>query len=484
MEQASQAFDGITYQKGEAVIRMLEAYVGADTWRTAVRSYMRKHAYGNTVSDDLWREVDAAAGKPVSAIAHDFTLQPGVPMIRVGEAVCRKGRTRVTLTQGEFSKDQADKQPLSWQVPVIAATLGSSRQARVLVKNDKATLNVPGCGALLVNAGQSGYYRTLYAPSNARALAAGFARLAPIDQLGLLSDSQSLGMAGLQDPAGFLDLVKATPLSADPQVLGKVAAILNGLYEQYAGDDAQAKARQQAFGRYAIARLAPMMAQTGWEARPGEASSVATLRGQLITILGDMGEAGVLAEARRRYAASEQAGEQAAMPAPLRRAILGVVAQHADAATWEQLHARARAEKTPLVKNQLYDLLAASDDVALAQRALALALTDEPGVTNSPAMISRVARTHPELAFDFALAHLEQVNARIDASSRSRYFPRLAAASAQPQMIAKLQAYAQANLPDSARGDADSAVAGIGYRIKLRAERLPAIDAWLAKQAG
>ena len=484
VEQASQAFDGITYQKGKAVISMLEAYVGADTWRTAVRSYMRKHAYGNTVSDDLWREVDAAAGKPVSAIAHDFTLQPGVPMIRVGEAVCRKGRTRVTLTQGEFSKDQADKQPLSWQVPVIAATLGSSRQARVLVKNDKATLNVPGCGALLVNAGQSGYYRTLYAPSNARALAAGFARLAPIDQLGLLSDSQSLGMAGLQDPAGFLDLVKATPLSADPQVLGKVAAILNGLYEQYAGDDAQAKARQQAFGRYAIARLAPMMAQTGWEARPGEASSVATLRGQLITILGDMGEAGVLAEARRRYAASEQAGEQAAMPAPLRRAILGVVAQHADAATWEQLHARARAEKTPLVKNQLYDLLAASDDVALAQRALALALTDEPGVTNSPAMISRVARTHPELAFDFALAHLEQVNARIDASSRSRYFPRLAAASAQPQMIAKLQAYAQANLPDSARGDADSAVAGIGYRIKLRAERLPAIDAWLAKQAG
>ena len=161
-----------------------------------------------------------------------------------------------------------------------------------------------------------------------------------------------------------------------------------------------------------------------------------------------------------------------------------MVAQHADAATWEQLHARARQEQTPLVKNQLYDLLASSDDPALAQRALALALTDEPGVTNSPAMIARVARTHPELAFDFALAHLEQVNARIDASSRSRYFPRLAAGSAQPQMVAKLRSYAQANLPEGARGDADSAVAGIEYRIKVRAERLPAIDAWLAKQAG
>eukprot|EP01133_Synstelium_polycarpum_P020874 gene20874-25067_t len=219
VEQASQAFDGITYQKGKAVISMLEAYVGADTWRTAVRSYMRKHAYGNTVSDDLWREVDAAAGKPVSAIAHDYTLQPGVPMITVGDAVCRNGNTRVTLAQGEFSKDQPNKKPLAWKVPVIASTVGNGKLATVLVRNGKATLNVPGCGALLVNAGQSGYYRTLYAPSNARALAAGFARLAPIDQLGLLSDSQSLGMAGLQDPAGFLDLVKATPLSADPQVL-------------------------------------------------------------------------------------------------------------------------------------------------------------------------------------------------------------------------------------------------------------------------
>ncbi|PIF12537.1 M1 family metallopeptidase [Janthinobacterium sp. 13] len=478
VEQASQAFDGITYQKGKAVISMLEAYVGADTWRTAVRSYMRKHAYGNTVSDDLWREVDAAAGKPVSAIAHDFTLQPGVPMITVGDAVCRKGNTRVTLTQTEFSKDQPDKKPLSWKVPVIASTVGNGKLARVLVKNGKATLNVPGCGALLVNAGQSGYYRTLYAPAGTHALAGSFARLAPIDQLGLLADSQSLGMAGLQDPAAFLELVKATPLSADPQVLGRVAGSLNGLYEQYAGDTA----RQQAFARFAMARLAPMMEQTGWEARAGEASSVATLRGRLIAILGDMGEPGVIAEARRRYAASEQ--DPSAMPAPLRRTILGVVAQHADAATWEQLHARAQQEKTPLVKNQLYDLLASTDDAALAQRALALALTDEPGVTNSPAMISRVSRRHPELAFDFALAHLEQVNARIDASSRSRYFPRLAAGSAQPEMIAKLEAYAQANLPASARGDADSSVAGIKYRIKVRTERLPAVDAWLAKQTG
>ena len=62
---------------------MLEGYVGADAWREGVRRYIKAHAYGNTVSDDLWREIEAAAGKPITAIAHDFTLQPGVPLIRV-----------------------------------------------------------------------------------------------------------------------------------------------------------------------------------------------------------------------------------------------------------------------------------------------------------------------------------------------------------------------------------------------------------------
>jgi aminopeptidase N len=49
-EEISQAFDSITYEKGSAVINMLENYVGEDAWRAGVRAYMAKHAYGNTVS--------------------------------------------------------------------------------------------------------------------------------------------------------------------------------------------------------------------------------------------------------------------------------------------------------------------------------------------------------------------------------------------------------------------------------------------------
>jgi aminopeptidase N len=471
VEQASQAFDEITYQKGEAVIRMLEAYVGE-----SVRSYMKAHAYGNTVSDDLWKQIEKAAKKPVTAIAHDFTLQPGVPLIRVGAPVCSNGKTTVALSQGEFSRDRPEKQPLAWRVPVIAQVAGG-KAASTLVSGGKGSITLPGCGAVIVNAGQSGYYRTLYAPKEFAALAQQFATLAPIDQIGLLSDSGSLGMAGMQPASDVLALAKGAPLGAEPQVWARIAGVLAGLHARYQGEPE----RQRAFDAFAVARLAPVMAQIGWNARPGEATSVANLRNQLIAILSDLGDTAVIAEARRRYAAMDQ--DPTAVPGQLRKIVLAVVARHADAATWDGLRARAQAEKTPLLKSNLYTLLGVAKDKALAERALQLALTDEPGLTSSASMIGAVAGNFPERAFEFALANQEAMNQRIDATSRSRYYARLAYGSSDPAMVGKLNAYAEANLAPTARGDVQAAIAAIQDRIKVKEQRLPEIDAWLAKNA-
>ena len=482
VEQANQAFDAITYSKGESVIRMLEAYVGENAWRNGVRAYMKSNAYGNTVSDDLWKQIEKAAGKPVTAIAHDFTLQPGVPLIKVGEPSCRNGMTTVPLTQAEFARDRPDKTPLAWRVPVIAQIAGNAKQAATLVTGGKGTITVPGCGAVIVNAGQTGYYRTLYSSADFARLAGGFANLAPIDQVGLLADSGALGLAGLQSAADVLDLVKATPAGADPAVWSQIAGMLDGIHmryrEQAAGGDTT---RQRRFDAFAIARLAPLMAQVGWTARPGEPSAVAKLRNRLIVVLSELGDANVIAEARRRYAAL--ATDPNAVPGPLRKTVMGVVAQHADAATWDQLHAAARAEKSPLVRDQRYTLLATTEDRALAMRALQLALTDEPGLTLSASMISAVAMHYPDMAFDFAIANLAKINDRVDASSRSRYLARLASGSSDPAMVGKLSGYAEANLAPTSRRDVEAAIAAIKDRIQVNAARLPEIDAWLAKNS-
>ncbi|HET7843805.1 MAG TPA: M1 family metallopeptidase [Xanthomonadales bacterium] len=472
VEQASQAFDAITYQKGAAVIRMLEGFVGEDAWRKGVRSYMQAHRYGNTVSDDLWREVQAAAGKPVLDIAHDFTLQPGVPLMRVASATCKDGVTTARLVQGEFTKDRPDKVPLKWRVPVIATAGGEAVRAVVA---GEATLAVPGCGTLIANAGQSGYYRTLYAQAQFEAIRDGFAGLAPIDQLGLMGDTWALGMAGTRPASDFLDLARATPPTADATIWGNIAGYFGTLDDFYRGD---AK-RQAKLRRFASATLTPALARIGWDAKAGEPDPVAILRNDLIETLGALGDANVVAEARRRWAA--RASDAAALPAATRKSIQRVVAYNADAATWDELHAAAQAEKTPLVKDEYYALLSSTNDAKLAQRALDLALTDEPGETNSASIISKVSIRHPELAFHFAVAHREQVNRKVDTTSLAQYYPYLVTNSLDPKSIDELKAFADRHIAASSRQATETAIANIRYRTMVRRERLPAIDAWLAR---
>ncbi len=475
VEQASQAFDSITYQKGEAVIRMLENYVGENAWRDGVRAYMKQHAYGNTVSDDLWRQIEKAAGKPITAIAHDFTNQAGVPMIRVEDVSCTAGTTTVTLKQVEFSRDQPNKKPLFWRVPVTAQLVGSDQLVRTLVTNGKAKLKLPGCGAVLVNAGQAGYFRTLYTAKTFAPIAEKFASLSAIDQLGILSDSWALGLANLQPLSNLLDLAQTITLSADPKIWGQIAGNFATIYRHYEADPK----RQQLFAQFSLKHLAPMMAKIGWDAREGESSSIVNLREVLINTMSYLGDTATITEARRRFAA--QATDDKAVPAALRQTILSIVAFHADKATWDKLHSDAQAENSPMIKDMMYGLLSSSKDKALAQAAMEIAMTEEPGVTISAGMLGGVAGEHPDMAFDFAIAHMDQVNLRVDVPSRSRYFPGLGGGSADAKMIEKLNNYANANLAPEARRDVEIAIAGIKYRIKLRAERLPAIDAWLAQ---
>lgn len=476
VEQASQAFDTITYQKGSAVIGMLEDYIGADAWRAGVRSYIRKYAYSNTATDDLWAEMDKMApGKQFTQVAHDFTLQPGIPLIKA-DARCDGGKTVVSLQQGEFTVDRPDKQPLRWRVPVSLQAVGGAKVS-VLV-DGQASVELPGCGApVLINAGQKGYFRTQYAPAQFKALTDGFGKLATVDQLGVMMDVGALSAVGLQPVADALDLTTRVSPDASPDVWQNVAGTLGGITGVY-GDDEKAAAPAK---RYAISRLSPVLQKLGWENRPDDSSTTKQLRTRLIGQLSGLGDAAVLAEARRRFAASET--DPNALPADLRRTVLGIVARNADAATWDKLHAMAKAETSSMIRDQYYSLLAAAKDKALAQKALDMALTDEPGATNSAGMIRAVAGEHPDMAFDFAVAHREQVDNLVDSTSRSRYYPSLGGGSDKPEMVQKLKDFADKYIAPTSRRDTETAIVGIQNRIKLNAARRPQIDAWLKKHA-
>jgi len=468
---AANAFDSITYQKGHAVIHMLETYVGEDAFRQGVRNYIAHHAYGNTVTDDLWREIDAVSPKKLTGIARDFTLQAGVPLISAEDAP-----PGFRLTQSRFGADEGSKTPQSWRTPV---TVGGPPAPDVVVQSvlvstrQGAAFNMP-CPVL--NLGMVGYYRSRYAPALWACVVRRFPRLAPEDQLGLIYDSRALGEAGYAPLTDFLALARTAQDVADPVVVRALVGQLEALDDFYKGLPGQA-----AFRAFARARLAPAFARVGWDAKPGESDNVATLRRSLITALGEFDDPAVIAEARRRFAAYITAPDS--LRGTNRQTVLAIVAGHADAPTWDQLHTLAQQAIDVTDKTRLYRYLGTSHDPALADRALALSLTKDPSPTDAPELITAVGGVFPDKAYDFIIAHRAQVDPLIEPTSRTSYFAGVADGSADPAMLAKLAAFA-ATVPASSRGEVDKAVAEIRFRQEVTGKRLPEADRWLAANPG
>ena len=473
--QANEAFDTITYSKGAAVIRMFEVYVGPDAFRAGVRRYIAAHAYGNTVTDDLWREIDPASpGKPLSGVAHDFTLQAGVPMIREITDFCHNGQSELMLAEDQFAVDPPTGKPARWHVPVTVKVLGGGT-AQVVISDPGAQVIVQGCGPVLLNAGQAGYFRSDYMPEALKALTDRFGELAADDQLGLINDQRALAYVGVRPMGGFLALGPKLDEKADPIVWSQYAKYLADLDRIY--DDQPGQGRFRAYVRRV---LTPEFARVSWDEKPAEDANVAILRASLLDTLGQIGDPDVLTEARRRFDAYLK--DPASLNAGARRTVLNIVAQHATPDGWEQLHALAKAAPTEVERSQLYSLLGRAEDPALAQKGLDLAVSGEPAPTVAPNIVDSVALRYPTMALDFVAANWPKLSEMLEPDSRSQYAADLARHGADPALIAKLDAFAAKNIPASAQGEVRREDATIAYRARIRGQRLPDADRWLTGQ--
>jgi aminopeptidase N len=475
VEQTSQAFDNITYLKGEAVITMLEGFAGEDIWRSGIRSYIKKHAYGNTKTDDLWKAAEAAGAIGLTKIAHDFTKKPGVPLIKVVSAICQGGNTTVSLIQGEFSRDrkaQTDVKPVLWNVPVIAQTLGNAKTSAI-ISNGKGVMTVPGCGTLLINAAQSGYYRTLYKADQITALQKDFGKLSAIDQVGILADGVSLAIGEYQDLGNALDLLDAVPTNSSQRVLEYTARDFDSFYNLFDED----AGRQKKLAAMVDAKFSGALRKLGMVQKQEESAIDSNLRSALIAVLGRQGNAEVNAEAQRLFA--ELDINPAALDGPLRTTWLRLIAYNANKATWDKIRKLAQNAESSGVKATLYALLGNAKDKMIATEALKLALTSEPGKTTSAAMIAAVANEHPDLATDFALANLDAVIELVSVASQSEFIGELASESADPAMPGKLDAYAKAKLTPANRNSVDKAIVNIENRIRTRPKTRAAMAKWL-----
>ncbi|HKU90802.1 MAG TPA: M1 family metallopeptidase [Steroidobacteraceae bacterium] len=471
--QAANAFDDITYYKGAAVIRALESHVGEAAFRAGVRRYMREHKYGNTVTDDLWAAIGKESAAPVPQIAHDYTLQAGVPMVNMLDSSCAGGKTALSLNQTHFAIDADSTGARVWHLPVKVAVVGQAPTGAIVSGEKPTKVETVGCGAVVLNAGQAGYLRSHYSPEGFKAVAARYADLAADDQLGLLMDTQSLTSAAVQPMADYLDLTRQVPVSVDPVVASMLASQLQGMDTFFNG-----RPNQRAFRAYARGVLKPIFERVGWDARPGESDNTAILRNDLIAALNDLDDPRVIAETRARF--EKFLANPESVSADVRSSLLRNVAVQADARLWERLLQMAKAAPSEMERQQLYGLLGAPQDDALMRRAQALALSGEVPSTVTPVIISATATRHPEAALDFTIQNWDRISKTLEVTSALQYVPRLTGNSVELSTVDKLNAFAATHVPENARQDYVLATARVRYLAKVLATRVPEVDRWLA----
>jgi len=472
VDQLGEAFDSITYQKGQAVITMLESTLGPDVFRDGVRRYEAKYKYGNTVTDQLWDELGAAAGKPVAQIAHDFTLQGGVPLITLTGATCSGGVTTATLTQGRFGLDAKSKEPHSWHVPMTLGVIGGAVTSTIVYGAVPSKVTVQGCGTLVLNRDKGSYQRSKYDDVGHAAIVRDFSSLALADQLGTLGDDYALALSGDQPFARYLAVQRAVPIDASPIDWQVITSKLASLSTLYRGTPIEAPLNARV-----VTLLSPVLKRVGFAAQPGESAAVTNLREGLIGRLGMAGDPEVASKARAYVKAL--ATNPTAIPPTIRQPILATYSAFATSAEWDALLAITKAEKSPVARNSYVSLLGTAKDEVLAKRALALIEGNEITAPQKAVLLIMISRRHPELAFDFAVAHLELVNSFLETSSRAGYVVGLAAPSNDPAMPAKVTAFADKNLPEASRGGVTKTLAAIAVR-KESANRLRGdVAAWV-----
>jgi aminopeptidase N len=418
-DEIDEMFDGIAYGKAGAVIGMVENYLGKEVFRQGVHDYLQAHLYANATAEDFWNAQTANANLPVDKIMSSFITQPGVPLLTLSE----RQATGIPVTQSRFflssTATEAPTQNPSqrWTMPVCLKTTGASI-CRVLTPQDTA-IPIPADIALpllYVNADGRGYYRTLYTPSQYKAIVAkAETTLTPPEKISLLSDRWALVRSGQGKVGDYLDLVLA--LKQDPN-----AAVLDTAHQQMLKIEADIATDQDRAKLDAIIRrqFGPVYTALGSPVK-GETYDRQQLRGTLFEMLGEAHDAPVLNQAEQLSARVFAAGNEKdkTLDATLSDAAVLVSASNGDEALYDKLLVVSRNSLDPGEKSDALRTLARFRDPALVQRTLDYAVSGEVRNQDSGAVLDVLLRHNEtrEQAWQYISSHWDKVHTQLTVSS-------------------------------------------------------------------
>jgi puromycin-sensitive aminopeptidase len=478
--EIQELFDGIAYGKAAAVLRMLEAYLGEDTFRAGVNAYLSQHQYANATADDFWQAQAATSKKPVDQIMPTFVKQPGVPLLEV-QTQCVGDSTKITVDQKRYYSDRAKFDSPGdqlWQIPICLKGSASSAPECGLVTKKEALLTLPGCSTwVLTNANATGYYRTGYQPDAVKALASDAeSKLTPAERLAVEADIWASVRVGREPVGDYLAFAKGLQTDRNravvEDVMGHLTYIGQYLVNESDGDAYRAWLRQL---------LTPAFTDVGWEPKPGESDEQKELRARLLTVLGyDARDTEVLARARE--IADKFLDNPASVDREVGGAAFDLAALNGGPEFYDRVMTALKNAKTPEEYYEFQDALTHFGDPKLLQRTLDYAISPDVRSQDALLLIARVLDNPAgeKLAWEFIQSHWDAV-AKAGGPFASAEVVGATSVFCDAGMRDQVTGFFAAHKIDAAERTFRQSIERINNCVDLKSQQQPQLASWLGQ---
>ena len=363
--EISEIFDKVSYSKGASILRMLHEYLGAKDFQKGLQYYLKKYAYSNTQTEDLWDALEKVSGKPVNKVMKNWTSKSGHPVITVVD----KG-SKLQLTQSRFFSSPISKKESKdttvWSIPLNGLLMDKKV---MVIKDDKKKLNL----------GEASFVRVDYPKRylDLFDIATKEKKLSAPDRLGLVRDTFGLAQSGGSPTTVALDLALNYIEEDDYTVWAELTGHIAQLDSLLAHEDFYPEF--QKFGREIYGGA---VKKVGWEKKKGEKHTDSLLRGMVLNMSGGFGDRETIKKAKELFGKKTDPD--------LKGVVYNLVAENGEEFEWKTLVKMYREEENQQEKDRLGRSLGSFKQKAILEKTLEFAISKDVRFQNSLGIISSV----------------------------------------------------------------------------------------------
>lgn len=372
-DEINQIFDAISYSKGSCVIRMISMYLGEATFMEGIRQYLKKHAYGNTKTDDLWSALSAASGKSVDEVMTIWTRKIGFPVVTVTE----KGDNTIHLKQNRFLRT-GDTKPEEDEVlyPIFLGlrTKDGIDETKILTERE-GDFKLSDSEFFKLNANHTSLYRTSYTPERLEKLgqSAKDGKLSIEDRAGMIADAGALATSGYQKTSGVLNLLKGFSSETEFVVWGEIIARLSAVQTAWIFEDQAIRDGLESFQRGLVT---PKCHELGWEFSDSDGHILQQFKAMMFSTAGLSGDEKVRSAAKDMFGRF-MAGDKSAIHPNIRGGVFSMALKYGGKEEYDSIINFYRTSNNSDERNTALRCLGRAKDPELIQRTLNLLFSGE-----------------------------------------------------------------------------------------------------------